>query len=514
MKPQKIKNLFLRQSYQDAWEEYEKSLTRKYFIHWDYVILTASNEEQADAYQAQIDARLAAGRLPEETRYRVLPDPDGQRVGSGGATFHVMKYLSEQGEDARVFRGKRILVIHSGGDSKRVPQYSACGKLFSPVPRELPDGRRSTLFDEFIVGMSGMPSRFKEGMLVLSGDVLLLFNPLQIDFTFHGAAAISIKEDVETGKDHGVFLGDESGYVANFLHKQSEEQLRSLGAVNSQGAVDLDTGAIMLDCDLLESLFSLIGENGKIIPEKYNRFVNERARISFYGDFLYPLASRSTLEQFLKEKPEGEFCPELLACRKEIWEVLHPYFLKLLCLSPAQFIHFGTTHELLGLVTEEIDNYEFLDWKRQVLGVEESEDGNACSNSYIEKHTRIAESSYIEDSYIYDGTEVGESCVISAVTLRGEQVPANTVLHGLKQKDGRFVVRVYGVQDNPKVTLEEDGAFLGGTLPGFLENSGLSKDELWEQETGSHSLWTARLYPVCDTIEEAVAAAMRILAIA
>lgn len=32
MKPQKIKNLFLRQSYQDAWEEYEKSLTRKYFI--------------------------------------------------------------------------------------------------------------------------------------------------------------------------------------------------------------------------------------------------------------------------------------------------------------------------------------------------------------------------------------------------------------------------------------------------------------------------------------------------
>lgn len=31
MKPQKIKNLFLRQSYQDAWEEYEKSLTRKYF---------------------------------------------------------------------------------------------------------------------------------------------------------------------------------------------------------------------------------------------------------------------------------------------------------------------------------------------------------------------------------------------------------------------------------------------------------------------------------------------------
>ena len=512
MKPQKMKNLFLRQSYQDAWEEYEKSLTRTYFIHWDYVILTASNEEQAAAYQAQIDARLEAGRLPAETVYRVLPDPDGKRVGSGGATFHVMKYLSEQGEGEDFFRGKRILVIHSGGDSKRVPQYSACGKLFSPVPRELPDGRRSTLFDEFMIGMAGMPARFREGMLVLSGDVLLLFNPLQIDFTFRGAAAISIKEDVETGKDHGVFLGDEKGYVGQFLHKQSEEQLRTLGAVNEHTAVDLDTGAIMLDCDLLESLFSLIGEKGKVVPEKYDRFVNEHSRISFYGDFLYPLASEATLEQYQKEKPEGSFCKELEECRNELWQVLHPYSLKLLCLSPAQFIHFGTTHELLKLVTDDIDNYEFLDWKRQVLGVEENEGANACSNSYIERDTRISESSYIEDSYIYSGTEVEEGCVISAVTLRGEKIPAHTVLHGLKQKDGRFVVRVYGVGDNPKGTLEDGAPFLNTTLPEFLKQASLKPEEVWEAD--GHYLWTAKLFPVCGSIEEAVAASVEMLKLA
>ena len=513
MKPQKIKNLFLRQSCQDAWQEYEKSLTKKYFIQWDYVILTASNEEQAAAYRAQIDARLAAGRLPAGTVYEVLPDPDGKRVGSGGATFHVMKYLSEQGGGEHFFRGKRILVIHSGGDSKRVPQYSACGKLFSPVPRELPDGRRSTLFDEFMIGMAGMPARFREGMLVLSGDVLLLFNPLQIDFTFRGAAAISIKEDVETGKDHGVFLGDGEGYVANFLHKQSEEQLRALGAVNGQGAVDLDTGAIMLDCDLLESLFSLIGDKGRIVPEKYGRFVNEKARVSFYGDFLYPLASRSTLEQYLLEKPEGDFCEELAQCRRALWEVLSPYSLKLLCLSPAQFIHFGTTRELLRLVTDEIENYEFLDWKRQILGVEEAgESFCACSNSYIERDTRVAASSYIEDSYIYSGSSVGEHCVVSAVTLRGESIPDHTVLHGLKQKDGSFVVRVYGVNDNPKGTLEEDAAFLNGTLGSFLKNARLSPEEVWDRE--GYFLWTAKLYPVCASIEEAVQAAVELLALA
>ena len=75
---------------------------------------------------------------------------------------------AEQEDIAGDFHNKRILVIHSGGDSKRVPQYSVCGKLFSPVPRELPDGRASTLFDEFLIGMAGVPSRFREGMLVLS----------------------------------------------------------------------------------------------------------------------------------------------------------------------------------------------------------------------------------------------------------------------------------------------------------------------------------------------------------
>ena len=231
MTKRKLKKLFLAQSYLDSWDEYQRSLRKSSYITWDYVILTASNEEQALAYEQQILDRLALGLLPEKTVYKVLPDPDGKRVGSGGATFNVLKYIAEQDGDAREnhFRGKRILVIHSGGDSKRVPQYSACGKLFSPVPRELPNGRPSTLFDEFIIGMTSLAGRFPDGMVVLSGDVLLLFNPLQIDLQYHGAAAISIKEDVETGKNHGVFLNDGHDHVARCLQKQSVETLRAAG---------------------------------------------------------------------------------------------------------------------------------------------------------------------------------------------------------------------------------------------------------------------------------------------
>ena len=38
--------LFLAQSYQDAWADYERSLKREDFPKWDYIILTASNERQ------------------------------------------------------------------------------------------------------------------------------------------------------------------------------------------------------------------------------------------------------------------------------------------------------------------------------------------------------------------------------------------------------------------------------------------------------------------------------------
>ena len=327
----KIKNLFLRQSYLDAWEDYQRSLRKSSYAQWDYVVLTASNEEQAEAFRRQIAYRLEKKVLPMNTMFLVIPDPDGKRIGSGGATLQVLRVLSEQEGFAGDFHNKRVLVIHSGGDSKRVPQYSVCGKLFSPVPRELPDGRTSTLFDEFLIGMAGVPSRFKEGMLILSGDVLLLFNPLQIDAQFEGAAAISMKSPVEIGKNHGVFLNDGTDHVQKFLHKQTEETLFAMGAVNEEGNVDLDTGAVLCSSELLEALFSMISEEGMIQEEKYSQFVNEQARISFYGDFLYPLAKDSTLEQFYQEQPEGEYCEELRKCRETIWETLHGFPMKLIC---------------------------------------------------------------------------------------------------------------------------------------------------------------------------------------
>lgn len=502
MKYEKMNNLFLRQSYLDSWEDYERSLKKKSFIKWDYIILTASNEAQATAYRNQIENRLEKGLLPEETTYAVLPDPEGKRVGSGGATFQVMRYIAEQEpERENPFKNRRILVIHSGGDSKRVPQYSAIGKLFSPVPRELPDGRSSTLFDEFIIGMSGVPSRIQEGMLVLSGDVLLLFNPLQIDAQFDGAAAISIKEPVATGKNHGVFLNDGHDYVKCFLHKQTEERLRKMGAVNKAGNVDLDTGAVLFGSALLQALFRLISTGGKVDEKKFRQFCNEEARISFYGDFLYPLANDSTLEDFYKEAAEGQLNEALHECRTQIWNAIHHFSMKLLCLSPAEFIHFGTTRELRSLVTKDVQDYEFLDWKMQVNSAVQKE-GFAAHNAYVGSRAKIGKEAYLENCYILGNSEVGDGTVLSHVRIMDRKIPEQIVMHGIELTGGKKVIRIYGVPDNPKGKYPGEVSFLGTTLNQFMAQNKVTKEELWKGE--ETYLWFADLYPVCDDWEDAL----------
>ena len=52
-KYRRLKNLFLRQSYLDAWEDYQRSILKKSFPKWDYIVLTASNEEQGKAFQSK-----------------------------------------------------------------------------------------------------------------------------------------------------------------------------------------------------------------------------------------------------------------------------------------------------------------------------------------------------------------------------------------------------------------------------------------------------------------------------
>src|SRR5208282_4850677 len=126
---------------------------------WDYLILTASNDRQAAGYESQLALRRRCGLLPEVGTALVVADPYGKRVGSGGSTLYcLMQVLAAEVQRAgttaidfaslqSILRGLRILILHAGGDSRRVPAYGPCGKIFSPVPGPSRGQVISTLFD-------------------------------------------------------------------------------------------------------------------------------------------------------------------------------------------------------------------------------------------------------------------------------------------------------------------------------------------------------------------------------
>ena len=478
------KSLLLQQQYLDSWEEYKLAKESKNYPTWDYIVITASNDFQSKGYTYQIDSRKEF--LPKRTKFLVVSDEGGQRVGSGGATLTVIKKIKHL---EKKLNNLRILVIHSGGDSKRTPQYSALGKLFSPVPRKLPDGRSSTLFDELIISMSGVAPRIKEGMVLLSGDVLLLFNPLKIDFSLNEAGCITFKEKAEIGQRHGVFVNGEKGFVKKCLQKKNKEILEKEGAIDEKGYVDIDTGAIIFSSSILESLYTLIDND-----EKYFKVVNSKVRLSLYIDFMFPLAEDSTLEKFLIEKPEGEMCEELIEIRKQVWEILRKYKLKQIRMFPAKFIHFGSIPEIMRLMNSEIEDYKEIGWSKIV---------NSCSdsissyNSIISYGDVFGSNVYIELSYIHQNVKIGNNVLLSFIEIDDNLIiPDNVVMHGLKQNNGKIVCRIFGINDNPK----EEKLFGKeiSSLPFGL----------------SGNLWTANLYPECDNMSEAVLSALNIYKIA
>ena len=82
----------LTQAYLNNWTLYERALRGSPSLrHWDLCVLTAANERQARAYEMQVKERQEIGALPPNMQWLVVPDPEGGvRIGSGGATFHVL----------------------------------------------------------------------------------------------------------------------------------------------------------------------------------------------------------------------------------------------------------------------------------------------------------------------------------------------------------------------------------------------------------------------------------------
>lgn len=500
----------LQQGYRNNWQQYLAALEGSGGARgWDVCVLTASNRRQAQAYEAQLEARRSGGLLPAGTRFLVLPDPDGLRIGSGGATLRVLARLAADG-GAQALATQRVLVIHSGGDSRRLPHCSAVGKLFSRVPHELPDGRASSLFDEFLVSLSGLPGQVPPGVLVASGDVLILFDHLQLAFQRPGIIGVAAAAPAADGTRHGVYVSEGgSQRVRAFLHKPSLARLHAEGAVDAAGHVQIDTGLVWLDPAAAERLLALQDGAGEALLRGVT--------LNLYGDLVAPLAAATEREAYLADTSDGPATAALREVRERAWDLLRGTPFSVERLHPAAFVHFGSTREYLQVLAESLHTLGGCGWQARAaswLPARNAANGNGLvlANAYVGALPEQASpGSTVTDATLLGPARIGAGSLIANV-MAGEDgltVGDEVVVHQLPLLDGAgWVTRVYGAADDPKIPLHSGGTLLNIPWEEWLRRAGLLPADLWPatSDPAECTLWEARLYPVCEDREESLRA--------
>ena len=169
-------------------------------------------------------------------------DPVGHRLGSGGGTTWLLEeaFRSEKREaksetfETWLSREKRIL-IHAGGQSKRLPSYAVSGKVLMPIPvfrwergLRLSQELLSVQLPLYEKMMAMAPDTIHT--MVVSGDVLIrATQPLQpipeADVVCYG-----LWLDASVAKNHGVFVSSRRtpSVLKQMLQKPSVQTLSDL----------------------------------------------------------------------------------------------------------------------------------------------------------------------------------------------------------------------------------------------------------------------------------------------
>ncbi|MCC7156120.1 MAG: hypothetical protein IT161_16200 [Bryobacterales bacterium] len=473
---------------QSSWQDYVSAIVGAGKDFWSALILTAGSEGQAAAYRTEIESRLSESKLPRSTAYIVVADPKSGRLGSGGATLHALAEFARRRPETRDeawWNSNRVLLIHSGGESRRLPSYSQSGKIFSHLPMHTPWGENATLFDHLLAMSCSWLEVMNPGLVVSSGDVILRLDPASLRWRHPGVCGIAVLEDEMTGTQHGVYVLDEHDQVYAVLQKRSLDELRAAGAVRN-GRVPVDSGLLYLDGGVVRDMTGLALDAGAI------------PFVDLYQQLSMTLGTAA-------EAPDGE-----PALPSRLRAVLRGRGFRC-ALAQGDFIHIGSTSSHRSLLSQYVDAGRVRQVRTRLGGEHPaSQGGGTVVDSLLAPGSSLEEGSLVVESALDHPVWLGQGGILHGLTGISSrlEVPENLVLHQLPVvlAGGRRcdVIRVYGASDDPK---HVPPTWMNRPMSESLERLGLAADDVWPGiAPGSRTLWNARLFPA-GTVEEAVRAA-------
>ena len=408
----------------------------------------------------------------DRTEWFCTSDPIGMKLGSGGGTTWLLRewYRNQQTEHSTE---KRIL-LHAGGQSRRLPGYAPSGKILTPIPvfrwargQKLGQNLLSLQVPLYEKIMEQAPEKLRT--LIASGDVYIRAEkPLQ-EIPDADVVCYGLWVDPVLATHHGVFVSDRKQPEALdfMLQKPSLQELENLSKTH---LFLMDIGIWLLSDRAVELLMKRSLKDGSGSDLKY---------YDLYSDFGLSLGNHPRITD----------------------DELNRLSVAILPLPGGEFYHYGTSRELLSstvtLQNRVYDQRQIMHWKvkpNPAIFVQNAEVGISLSSNN--------DNLWIENSFVGTSWKIGSRQIITGVpendwTL---ELPDGVCIDIVPLAEKHWAVRPYGFDDVSKGDIrDEKTLYLGISFPDWLAERGLTPDDVTGRKD---DLQAAGIFPVVEGVEQ------------
>lgn len=390
-------------------------------------------------------------------------DPAGSKLGSGGGTAWALNEWIKAGVDMRL---KKVL-IHAGGQSRRLPAYAACGKILAPVPVfrwQAGQPLDQCLLDlqmplyEKIMDMA--PSGLNT--LVASGDVYVRAGKRLPVIPDADVVCYGLWVNPTVASHHGVFASRvQSPRVLDMmLQKPSVDHMAAMS----------QTHVFLMDVGIWLLSERAVG----LLRSRSTRADGSLTYYDMYTTFGGALGASPVVED-----------AEINALKVAI-----------LPMDGGEFYHFGTTAELLNSTLQL--QCKVADQRELLSRSAKPHPSLFVQNCILDRPLTAANSHvWVENSHVGSGWTLTEENVITGVPHNSWtlSLPKGVCIDVAPLGNGRYVLRPYGYNDAMRGTAaRSETTYLGKPFGCWLENHGV-------QLPLDEDIQSVSLFPVFDSID-------------
>ena len=327
-------------------------------------------------------------------------DPVGHRLGSGGGTAWLLQEAMRNEAftqlESWLPKEKRIL-IHAGGQSKRLPSYAVSGKVLMPLPvfrwergQKLSQNLMSVQLPLYEKMMAAAPEHLHT--MVVSGDVLIrTTQPLQpipdADVVCYG-----LWLDASVAKNHGVFVSN----------RRSPSVLKQM----------LQKPSVQTLAELQKDHFYLTDIGVWLLSDKAVALLMQRSQSS--GESRISWGSGLSGDSFREYDLYSEFGCALGTDPSKPDDELSSLKVAILPLAGGEFYHFGTSREMISS-TLRLQN--LVNDQREIMHIDRKPhpsifvQNSVTKIPFTEENTNV----WVENSYIGPRWHLTHDHVITGV---------------------------------------------------------------------------------------------------